>query len=163
EGFHLELPLTRLADRPEAERGAALREAIAAELRPFDLGAAPPIRVRLFSLGDTEHVLLVVMHHIVTDGWSAGVLERELGRLYEAFAAGRPSPLSPLAIQYADYAAWQRAWLSGEVLERQLAWWKAHLTGAPEAIDLPTDRTRPPAMSHRGGRRSFLMPPALHA
>ena len=163
EGFRLELPVVRPRRRsPEAEREAALRDAIAAELRrPFDLSAAPPIRAKLFALGETEHVLLVVIHHIATDGWSMGVLQRELGALYEAFAPGRPPPLPELPVQYADYAAWQRAWLSGEVLERQLAYWKAHLAGAPAALELPTDRPRPAVMSHRGGRQSFALDPEL--
>ena len=162
EGFRLDLPLVELSALPEAEREAALRDAIAAELRrPFDLSATPPIRARLFALGDEDHVLLVVIHHIATDGWSMDVLRRELAELYEALHAGRASALPALPVQYADYAAWQRSWLSGEVLERQLAWWKKHLEGAPAALDLPTDRPRPSVMSHRGGRQSFALPLAL--
>ena len=83
------------------------------------------------------------MHHIVSDGWSLGVLYRELGALYGAFAAGEPSPLPELPVQYADYALWQRRWLSGEVLERQLGYWREQLAGAPAQLTLPTDRPRP--------------------
>ena len=151
ERFHLELPVVDLTSRPEAEREVALREAIAAEMRrPFDLGAAPPIRAKLFSLGEAVHVLLVVIHHIATDAWSTGALSREVSALYEAFAAGRPSPLAELSVQYADYAAWQRRWLTGEILERQLAYWRGELAGAPEALTLPTDRPRPAVRTSRG-------------
>ena len=90
------------------------------------------------------------MHHIVSDGWSLGVLMRELGALYEAFAAGRPSPLPELPIQYADFAVWQQQWLSGEVLEKQLGYWKRQLAGAPPELSLPTDRPRPPVQTYRG-------------
>jgi amino acid adenylation domain-containing protein/non-ribosomal peptide synthase protein (TIGR01720 family) len=163
DGFHLDLPIADLAPMPEAEREAAVRGAIAAEMRrPFDL-AAPPIRARLFALAGEEHVLFVVMHHVATDGWSVGVLQRELSALYQAFHAGQPSPLPALPLQYADYAAWQRGWLSGEVLDRQLAWWRAHLAGAPAALDLPADRPRPAVMSHRGARHPFSLPASLQA
>ena len=160
DGFHLELPEERLADLPEAEREPALKAAIAAESRrPFDLGAAPPIRARLFVLGDAEHALSIVIHHIAFDGWSMGVLQREIAALYEAFVAGQPSALPELPVQYADYAAWQRSWLTGDVLDRQLAWWRAHLAGAPVALELPTDRPRPQVMSHRGGRGTPTLGP----
>jgi amino acid adenylation domain-containing protein/non-ribosomal peptide synthase protein (TIGR01720 family) len=163
EGLHLALDVVDLTVLPAAEREAALAEAIAADARrPIDLEAGPPIRVKLFAIGAEDHVLLVVIHHIATDAWSMGVLQGDLAALYDAFHAGRPSPLPALPIQYADYAAWQRTWLSGALLDRELAWWKAHLAGAPLALDLPTDRPRPPVMSHRGGSRTFTLPPALH-
>ncbi|HTN83814.1 MAG TPA: condensation domain-containing protein, partial [Sorangium sp.] len=111
--------------------------------KPFDLARGPLLRTTLLRLGEQEHVLVLTMHHIVSDGWSMGVLVRELGALYEAFSRGLPSPLPELPIQYADYAVWQRAWLSGEVLEAQLAYWKKQLSGAPPALELPTDRPRP--------------------
>ena len=91
------------------------------------------------------------MHHIVSDGWSMGVLIREIGALYTAYVQDRPSPLPELAVQYADYALWQREWLRGEVLERQVAYWKEQLSGAPAALDLPTDRPRPAVQSFGAG------------
>ena len=98
------------------------------------------------------------MHHIVSDGWSMGVLYRELSVLYEAYANGRPSPLPELPIQYADYAVWQRQWLQGEVLERQLSYWKKQLAGIPAVLNLPTDRPRPAVQSYRGACQSLSYP-----
>jgi amino acid adenylation domain-containing protein/non-ribosomal peptide synthase protein (TIGR01720 family) len=155
----LSFAVTGLRNLPDGEREAAARREIDAEARrPFDLAAGPVIRARLLELGAEEHVLTVSLHHIVSDAWSMAVLQREITVLYEAFAAGKPSPLPDLAVQYADYAAWQRAWLSGEIEERQLAYWKQRLEGAPRALDLPTDRPRPPAPSHCGGKHSFSLP-----
>src|SRR4029077_2039241 len=105
----------------------------------------------------------VVMHHIISDGWSMGVLRRELGLLYAAFAQGRPSPLPELAVQYADYAVWQRGWLQGEVLEQQLSYWRGWLSGAPAALELPTDRPRPVTPSFRGARLPVVLPAELSA
>ena len=119
-----------LQELPEAEREARSRQIIAEEAqRPFDLSAGPLFRAVLVQLSQEEHVLVVVMHHIITDGWSLGVFTRELEALYAAFSEGKPSPLPDLPIQYADYAAWQRERLQGEVLERQLAYWKKQLGG----------------------------------
>ncbi|CAM3295986.1 condensation domain-containing protein [Corallococcus soli] len=106
--------------------------------------------MRLLRLEDREHRLLLTLHHIVSDGWSLGVLFREVTALYEAFAAGRDNPLPPLPIQYADYAWWQREWLQGPVLEEQLQFWTRHLTGAPPRLRLPFDRPPPELPSHRG-------------
>src|SRR5262249_54303178 len=106
-------------------------------------------------LGPEDHVALLTMHHILSDGWSMGVLINEVSRLYEAYAKQEPSPLEELAIQYADYARWQRGWLSEEVLERQLEYWKKQLEGAPPMLELPTDRPRPAVQSYRGARESF--------
>jgi amino acid adenylation domain-containing protein len=164
----LPIEVVSLADLPKAEREPALSRALLVEARkPFDLAAGPVLRVTLFALAPEDHVLSVVMHHIASDGWSIGVLSREIAALYEAFRAGQPSPLPELTVQYADYAAWQRAWLSGEIEERQLAYWKQRLVGAPRALDLPTDRPRPPVPSHRGAMRSFTLgaeaTAALHA
>ena len=105
-------------------------------------------------------MLLVGMHHIVSDGWSMGVFWRELGALYGAFSRGEPSPLAELPIQYADYALWQRRWLTGEVLEEQLGYWKEQLAELP-ALELPTDHPRPPVQTHRGARRSLTLPESL--
>src|SRR4051812_45652550 len=121
-----------------AERTAAVRRRVAEiASATFDLERGPLFRATLLKLSKAEHVVVVVMHHIVSDFWSLGVLIREIGALYAAYAAGRPSPLAELVVQYADYALWQRGWLAGEVLERQVAYWKERLTGAPAAIDLP--------------------------
>jgi amino acid adenylation domain-containing protein len=144
------LRVVDLGDLDEAAREREVSLRVRAEVeRPFDLAAGPLVRAVLLRLGAEEHALLVTMHHIASDGWSVGVLVRELGELYAAFAAGRPSPLAELAIQYADYALWQRSWLVGEELERRLARWRERLAAVP-ALDLPTDRLRPAALSLRG-------------
>ncbi|WP_234939748.1 condensation domain-containing protein, partial [Sinorhizobium kostiense] len=117
---------------------------------PFDLARGPLIRGRLIRLADDDHVFLLTQHHIVADGWSMGVLMRELSQLYRAFTAGRADPLPPLAIQYPDYAAWQRQWLSGERLQRQAQYWRDSLSGAPARLALPTDRPRPAQQSFAG-------------
>ncbi|MGM9515877.1 non-ribosomal peptide synthetase [Roseateles sp. DB2] len=117
---------------------------------PFDLAEGPLIRGLLVRMTPTEHVLLLTMHHIISDGWSIDVLMREMGALYAAFAKGQPSPLPELPIQYADYALWQRQWLQGDVLAAQLDFWRRTLEGAPQLIDLPLDRPRPALLSHRG-------------
>ncbi|HEU0300075.1 MAG TPA: condensation domain-containing protein, partial [Longimicrobium sp.] len=125
---------------------------------PFDLERGPLFRARLLRIAEDDHVLLAAMHHIVSDGWSMGVFWRELITLYRAFADGQPSPLPELPIQYADFAVWQRRWLSGERLERQVAWWREHLAGAPALLELPTDRPRPAMQSYRGGIHRFAIP-----
>ncbi|MFD0634333.1 amino acid adenylation domain-containing protein [Catenulispora yoronensis] len=128
---------------------------IAADLAtPFDLAAGPLIRGTLLRLGAQEHVLSLCMHHVVSDEWSAGILRRELTVLYEAFRAGAPSPLAPLAVQYADFALWQRDRLTGSVLADQLAYWRDRLAGAP-VLELPTDRPRPAVRSADGGLVEF--------
>jgi amino acid adenylation domain-containing protein/non-ribosomal peptide synthase protein (TIGR01720 family) len=148
-GFHL--PVEDLSGLDAGAREAALQARAAAEAaRPFDLAAGPLFRPRLLRLSATEHGLLLHMHHLVTDGWSLDVLFGELAALYAAFRQGRPSPLPELAVQYADHAAWQRAHLSGQALERGVAWWRERLAGAPELLELPTDHVRPAMMSFRG-------------
>ncbi|MCP4662492.1 MAG: amino acid adenylation domain-containing protein [bacterium] len=129
--------------------------------RPFDLARGPLLRTRLLRLGDAEHVLLVTMHHAVSDGWSLGVLYRELALSYQAFSAGRTPELPELPIQVADFAVWQREWLRGEVLESQLAFWRKQLAGVPGALELPADRPRPAVRSYRGATRSMVLPEAL--
>jgi len=169
------LPLADLSRLPPARREAAARRAAAAEVvRPFDLARGPVLRALALRLeaardetgraagepprpgagercgpGGGEHVLLLVVHHIAADGWSVGVMVREIGALYAAALAGRPSPLPELAIQYADFALWQREWLQGDVLALQLAYWRERLADAPPLV-LPADRPRPPAPSLRG-------------
>src|SRR5580765_706885 len=116
----------------------------------FDLEAGPLIRGRLIRLAEDEHVLLVTMHHIVSDGWSMGVLVRELNALYRAYGRGGADPLPELEIQYADYAVWQRQWIEGEILQQQAAYWKTTLAGAPALLALPMDRVRPAEQSYAG-------------
>ena len=136
------------------ERERELSRVTAEEARrPFQLEQGPLFRVTLVRLQETHYVLLMTMHHIISDAWSLGVLSRELGLLYEAYASGRPSPLTALPIQYADFAVWQRQWLSGEVLEKQLAYWREKLTDI-EPLQLWTDRPRPVVASFAGAYRT---------
>ncbi|WP_420126425.1 amino acid adenylation domain-containing protein [Longimicrobium sp.] len=145
------LPVEELSGLGGADREAAIRRRAGEEARrPFDLSAGPLFRAALLRLDADDHVLLVSMHHIVSDGWSLGVLTREVSALYEAYRDGRDSPLSELPVQYADYAVWQRGQLAGEVLDRQLAYWRERLAGAPELLELPTDHPRPPVQTYRG-------------
>ncbi len=129
----------------------------------FDLQRGPLIRGRLVQLSLSEHVLLLTMHHIVSDGWSLGVLADELGALYGAFSAGLGNPLPSLPIQYADFAAWQRRWLSGAVLLSQSDYWRRTLVGAPELLELPTDRPRPQRQDHAGAGVEFEFNESLSA
>ncbi len=150
-----DLGLVDLSERPEADREAVLAALLAKERsRSFDLRQGPLLRVRLVCLGDDDHVLALTQHHIVTDGWSTGVLMRELGLLYSAFLRGEAPSLKPLPVQYADFAVWQRERLSGEVLGSQLAYWRERLAGmAP--LELPTDRPRPAVRTNRGAAVEF--------
>ena len=129
--------------------------------RPFDLARDLLLRARLFRLGEADHILFLTMHHIASDGWSMGLLVRELSILYEAFVEGKPSPLPELPIQYADFAVWQREWLQGEVLEKQLGYWRKQLEGAPALLELPTDRPRPAMQSYRGAVMPWELPKPL--
>ncbi|HEV2707197.1 MAG TPA: amino acid adenylation domain-containing protein, partial [Pyrinomonadaceae bacterium] len=152
------LEVVDLSDLAETEREARARQLAAAEAqRPFNLAQGPLLRARLLKLRDDEHVALFTMHHIVSDGWSIGVLMREVTALYTAFVAGQPSPLPELPIQYADFAAWQRTWLQGETLEEQLAYWRRQLAGEASMTALPTDRPRTAARTYRGGLQTFLL------
>jgi amino acid adenylation domain-containing protein len=125
--------------------------------RPFDLSQGPLLRATLLKLNEEDHVLLLTMHHIVSDGWSMGIFFRELSILYEAFSAGKPAPLAELAIQYTDFAVWQRQWLQGDVLETQLAYWRQQLDGAAPALELPTDRPRPAVQTQRGAIEALAL------
>ncbi|HET9229074.1 MAG TPA: condensation domain-containing protein, partial [Thermoanaerobaculia bacterium] len=132
--------------------------------QPFDLAAGPLLRASLVRLDETEHAVLLAQHHIVSDGWSTGVLVREVVSLYGAFASARPSPLPELSVQYPDFAVWQRGWLAGEVLERQVGYWRERLAGLPGLLDLPLDRPRPAFRTGRGARHAFQLPsPGLQA
>jgi len=162
------LPLVDLSAVPPAPREAEARRLAATQTRlPFDLARGPLLRAALLRLAGPEgpqgpeHVLLLCLHHIATDGWSMGVLMREVAALYDAFSSGLPSPLAELPVQYADYAAWQRGWLAGEVLEAQIAYWKQALRGVPPLLDLPTDRPRPPVQTFRGAHRPAFFPPEV--
>ncbi|HEV2801511.1 MAG TPA: amino acid adenylation domain-containing protein, partial [Pyrinomonadaceae bacterium] len=145
------VPVADLAHLAADERERAARELAEEEAgRPFDLAADSLLRARLVRLSEAEHVLVVVMHHIISDGWSTGVLMREFSQLYEAYNEGRPSPLAELPIQYADYAVWQREWLQGEVLDSQLAYWREQLKDLTR-LELPVDATQTVAAWERGG------------
>ncbi len=122
--------------------------------RPFDLSRDLMVRATLIRLGPTKHVLLLVTHHIASDGWSSGILWQELATLYAAFSRGEPDPLPEMPIQYADYAVWQRQWLQGKVLETQLSYWTKQLSNT-SVLELPTDRPRPAVQSYRGARQSL--------
>ncbi|MCT8278696.1 non-ribosomal peptide synthase/polyketide synthase [Xanthomonas translucens] len=151
-----------LSGHPEPET-ELLRLAEQETRTPFDLAHDTLARGRLLRLGENEHVLLVTLHHLVADGWSMGVLVQELGTLYAAFAQGRPDPLPPLPIQYADYSLWQRRWLDGPLLQRQLDFWRDHLQDAPALLELPTDRPRPARQDARGDTLPFALDAELSA
>src|SRR5262249_5719832 len=136
-------------DDPE---GRARAEALQEAGRPFDIKRELPIRAGLLRLAKDDHLLLVTLHHIASDGWSIGVMMSELAALYEAFVAGRPPALADLPLQYRDFAVWQRNHLQGQLLQTQLDYWKRYLDGAPGRLALPLDRPRPPTLTHRGAR-----------
>jgi amino acid adenylation domain-containing protein len=150
----LRVPVVDLSPLADAEREAAVAARLRAEAdRPFDLSRGPLLRATLLRLGDTEHLLALVMHHLVSDGWSLGVLLGEWARLYGEETGGAPAALPPLPVQYAEYAEWQRRQLEeGGELGRQLDYWRRRLSGAPPLLELPADRPRPPTRSTRAGR-----------
>ncbi|MFP2913043.1 non-ribosomal peptide synthetase, partial [Pyxidicoccus sp. 3LFB2] len=145
-----------LSHLPVPEREAEARRRVEEDSRrPFDLERGPLLRTTLLKLSEQEHVLVLVMHHIVSDGWSMSILVREVAALYEAYAQGREPRLPELPVQYADYAVWQREWLKGEVLEGQLDYWRKQLEGAPRALELPTDKPRPAVQRFHGKVKTF--------
>ncbi|HEU0077583.1 MAG TPA: condensation domain-containing protein, partial [Longimicrobiaceae bacterium] len=146
-----------LAVEPVTDEEEARQRVREEALRPFDLARGPLFRAFLFRMAANDHVLLLVMHHVVSDGWSMGVLNRELSALYAAFARGEGSPLAPLAVQYPDYAVWQREHLAGGEMERQLAWWTERLAGAPALLELPTDRPRAAVQDHAGASEQVML------
>jgi amino acid adenylation domain-containing protein len=157
-----DLPLVDLTSVPADRREAEVRRHATEEARqPFDLAQGPLVRARLLRLADNEHALVLMLHHIVADGWSVGVLFRELGTLYDAFSQGLPSPLPQPSIQYADYAATQREWLQGAVLERELDYWRGRFRPMPAPLRLPADRPRPPVPTHVGARVHFRLSPPV--
>jgi acyl carrier protein len=160
--LYLPIPVEDLHALPQAEREATAQRLIRGEaLYPFDLENGPLLQMRLLSLDEQEHILLLTMHHIISDGWSRGMLLRELTVLYEAFSQGRPSPLPVLPMQYADYAHWQRQWLHSEAGKAQLAYWTQQLHAPLYSLDLPTDRPRTAELNLRTARQSFWLPKEL--
>ncbi|MEM7112061.1 MAG: amino acid adenylation domain-containing protein, partial [Chloroflexota bacterium] len=150
---HLDLtiPVTDLQHLAgEAQAAVARDMMLAVAQEPFDLAVAPLLRMAVVRLGAEDHILVSQAHHIIADGWSEGIILRELVALYTAYAEGQSNPLQPLPLQYADYAVWQRGHLQGEVLEKQLAYWRDQLADAPALLELPTDRPRPAMETHRG-------------
>nr|MDQ3957938.1 amino acid adenylation domain-containing protein [Actinomycetota bacterium] len=143
---------------PDEREAAAAKVVNEEAARPFDLATGPLWRTTLVELGETDHLFVICMHHIVSDGWSLGIFAAELSELYSAFVDDREPKLEPLTLQYADFAVWQRQWFRGAELERQLAYWKGHLAGAPAALELPTDFPRPPIQSFDGAEVTFTMP-----
>jgi len=153
----VQLSLIDLQELPEAERETAVARLAKEEMRvPFNLAQAPLLRATLVRLRDDEHVFLLTMHHIVSDGWSIEILMREMSALYEAFVTGKDLSLSDLPIQYADFAHWQREWLQGEVFEKQLAYWTTRLHGNLPVLSLPADRPHPPAPTFAGATQEFV-------
>jgi amino acid adenylation domain-containing protein len=156
----ISLPIIDLRQLPQVEREIQARQLTTQEAqRPFNLSTDSLLRVTLLRLDETEHILLLNMHHIVSDGWSMGVLIGEIAALYTAFSSGQPSFLPKLAIQYADFAQWQREWLQEEVLETQLAYWQKQLSGI-SMLNLPTD-TRPAVPTYQGARQLLQLPKSL--
>ncbi|MEM9163031.1 MAG: condensation domain-containing protein, partial [Cyanobacteria bacterium P01_F01_bin.4] len=156
--FHLPFVDLSLVEPPDN----ALQTLLAEETgKRFDLSTDLMIRATLVRLKSDQHVLLFTMHHIASDGWSMGIFKHELSVLYQAYAQGQANPLPELPIQYADFAQWQRQWLSGQVLDTQLNYWKQQLAGAPPVLALPTDHPRPAQPAHRGSHVAFTLPPAL--
>ncbi len=153
----LTLPIVNLEKLPKVKREVEVQKLIANEAQqPFNLATGPLLRCTLLRLTEEEHVLMFTMHHIVSDGWSMGILIQEVAALYEAFSQGQPLTLPELPIQYADFAVWQRQWLQGEVLEAQLAYWKKQLGGSLPVLQLPT-RPRPKVQTFRGATQSFSL------
>ena len=156
------LAVVDLVELPEGEREYKVKNLAGEEARrPFNLAEGPLFRVTLVRVREQEHVLLMTIHHIISDGWSIGILIKELGSLYRAYCEGEDSPLKELPIQYGDFAQWQREWLKGEELERQIAYWKQQLAGAPSVLELPTDRPRPMMQTFNGAVENLLLPRGL--
>ena len=156
------IPLIDLSDLPEPERSVCCERLVRAEaLAPFDLSSGPLLRVQLVRLQPMEHVVALTMHHIISDGWSQGVLVREVSQFYRAYAAGREPHVPELEVQYADYAAWQREWLTGAVLDQQMAYWREQLSGSSGVLEILGDRVRPAIASHHGGVEGFEIGEAL--
>ncbi|HEU4882248.1 MAG TPA: amino acid adenylation domain-containing protein [Longimicrobium sp.] len=158
------LPVQDISHLSAEEREAVFMAEAEREARgPFDLERGPLFRARILRMGPEEYGLIIGMHHIISDGWSGGVMMREMNQAYAAFHRGEPDPLGPLELQYADYAVWQRAHLDGPAGQKQLEFWREALRGAPPALEIATDHPRPAVASHRGQRVQMDLPPALGA
>ena len=152
------IPLLDLSCLPAEEKQTQIQQQIETEAQqPFDISSDQLIRIKLLRLGVEEHIMLLTVHHIIYDDWSSTILFRELSTLYQAFSNGKPSPLAKLPVQYVDFAAWQRQWLQGEVLETQISYWLKQLENAPKILELPTDYPRPSFRSFRGSEYPFQL------
>nr|MBW4550746.1 amino acid adenylation domain-containing protein [Aphanocapsa sp. GSE-SYN-MK-11-07L] len=157
-----QMSLVDLSELTETRQDAEVQQLIFAEAQqPFDLTCDLLLRVKLLCLAEHQHILLLTLHHIAADGWSFGILINEVTGLYKAFCEKRSSPLPDLPIQYGDFAAWQRQWLQGDVLQTQMSYWRAQLQDAPVLLELPTDRSRPAIQSYQGSSHSFEISPEL--
>lgn len=158
ENFEIALPVLDLSKFDEPTRDHKVQVIATQEAQqPFDLSQGPLIRAKLLRTAEEEHVLLLTLHHIVSDGWSRGILFRELGILYESLSAGRSPSLPDLPIQYADFSKWQRDWLQGEVLDKQLSYWRKKLADAPPVLQLPADRAWPTIQTYNGAKESIVL------
>ena len=157
----LNVPVVDLQGLDPQTQAAKIKAAIAKAQHPLNLEQDLLIRIQLLCLGELEHILMVTIHHLVYDGWSQGIFVKELSTLYNNFCLNQPSPLKPLAIQYADFAHWQREWLQGEILQSQLNYWQQQLSGSLPVLNLPTDRPRTPKQTYRGARYQRSLPKPL--
>jgi amino acid adenylation domain-containing protein len=159
----VDLKIINLASLSAQGREIQLKDAIKDEIqRRFNLSKDLMLRGTLIYISEREHILILSMHHIASDGWSTGILMRELATLYESFSTGNTLSLPPLQIQYADFAVWQRQWLQGENLSKQLSYWKERLSDAPAALDLPIDRPRPSVRTYHGRKQATILPASLY-
>ena len=162
ESLDIDIYVIDFSASPLPDREAELKRFIQAEVRlPFNLETGPLMRVYLLRMAEQEHVLLAVLHHIVSDGWSMGLLIAEMAPLYQAFVTDQPSPLPELAVQYADFAAWQHSWLHGQLLEQQIAYWRNKLRGPLPVLNLPGDFPRPASLRGDGSLVAISLPPHL--
>jgi non-ribosomal peptide synthetase component F len=162
--LRVRLPVINLCDLPAPEREAEAKRAINQHKHwQFDLAQGPLLRVSLLQMDQAEYIFCLVMHHIITDGWSMGNFFQELSALYDAYVTGKPTSLPDLSVQYADFAVWQRKWLQGEVLENQLSYWKRQLSDSPTVLELPTDHSRPPVQSFHGAVQTVILSDSLTA
>jgi amino acid adenylation domain-containing protein len=162
--LNCQVQVVNLLHLPESERESEAQRCVNQEAnRPFNLEREPLFRVTLLQLDQTEYVCLFTMHHIISDGWSLGVFVKELTELYKGFSIGKPANLPLLPLQYADFAVWQRQWLTGEILKTQLDYWKKQLSDAPDLLELPTDRPRPAVQTFRGGYYHAVLPQELNS
>ena len=158
-GLTLEIPMQDLSGLSEAEQRRQVMAAVNNEWRePFDLAHGPVLRMKLLKLAEEDHILMRTFHHIVSDGWSLGVFMREFRDLYEAYSQGRENPLPALPLQFADYALWQKQTASEGLLDEDLRFWKEHLAGMPEELEIPRDRPRPPRQTYAGDVCAITLP-----